>query len=197
MGREAFVQATYDGRSGEAKALLESQGVILRAPVSATIPRDGIERLAVEGEALIGQGPRGRFELVLGAVEAAKWKARLEKPLPTLAEKLGLKPGLAVWTAGDMSGPELAAALLGVERAAVGEASLLIVQAVDEAALSQVLETSAGSAAPIWVIHGKGKAATFGEAPVRALMRRRGFIDTRVSGVSDALSATRYAKRQT
>lgn len=195
MGREAFVQASYDGRSGEAKAVLESQGVILRAPLSLTIPRDGISGLAVEGETLIGQGPRGPFELVLGAAEAGKWKAALEKSLPTLADKLGLKPGMMVWTAGDVGGPELAAALADVGASGPEAASLLLVHAADEAGLTAALKASAGSAAPIWVIHGKGKATTFGEAPVRALMRGLGFIDTKVSAVSDSLSATRYARR--
>jgi len=195
MGREAVTTVTYDGRTEEAKVLLESQGVLLRAPFSLTLPREGISGLAVEGEALTGQGPRGPFELVLGAAEAEKWKAALEKPLPTLADKLGMKPGVTVWTAGDVGGPELAGALIGVERAAVEAAALLILHAADEQALNAALAASVGSAAPLWIIHGKGKAATFGEAPVRALMRARGFIDTKVSAVSDTLSATRYARR--
>lgn len=195
MGREAVTTATYDGRTDEAKVLLESQGVLLRAPFSLTIPREGITGLAVAGEALTGQGPRGPFELMLGAVEAGKWKAALEKPLPTLKDKLGLKPGVTVWTAGDVGGPELAAALTGVARTEVGTASLLVVHAADEEALNVALAASVGSVAPIWIIHGKGKAASFGEAPVRALMRERGFIDTKVSAVSDSLSATRYSRR--
>ena len=195
MGREAVTTATYDGRTDEAKALLESQGILLRAPFSLTIPRDGISGLNVEGETLTGQGPRGPFELMLGAAEAGKWKAALETPLPTLADKLGLKPGVTVWTAGDVDGPELAEALTGVERAAVEAAALLIIQAAEEDALNAALAASAGSAAPVWIIHGKGRAAAFGEGAVRALMRERGFIDTKVSAVSAALSATRYARR--
>jgi hypothetical protein len=83
-----------------------------------------------------------------------------------------------------------------VERVAVEGASLLIVQAADEGALKTALAASEGSTAPFWIVHGKGKAAAFGDnAPVRALMRGRGFIDTKVSAVSDALSATRYVRR--
>jgi hypothetical protein len=195
MGREAVTTATYDGRTDEAKALLESQGILLRTPFSLTIPRDGISGLAVEGEALTGQGPRGPFELALGVVEAGKWKAALEKPLPTLADKLGMKPGVTIWTAGNPGDPELTRALADAEQVKVGTASLLIVHAVDEAGLNAALEAAIGSRAPVWIIHGKGRAATFGEAPVRALMRGRGFIDTKVSAISDTLSATRYARR--
>jgi hypothetical protein len=195
MGREAFVQAAYDGRSSEAKALLESQGILLRAPFSLTLPRNGISGLVVEGDDLTGQGPRGRFVLGLGAVEAGKWKAALERPLPSLADKLGLTPGGAVWTAGDVGAVELASALTGMARTEPATASLLLVHAPDAAALVEALEVAAAATAPVWVIHGKGKGATFGEAPVRALMRERGFIDTKVSAVSDTLSATRYLRR--
>lgn len=195
MGREAMTTATYDGRTDEAKVLLESQGILLRAPFSMTLPRDGIGGLVVEGDILIGQGPRGPFELVLGAVEATKWKAALEKPLPSLADKLGLKPGVTVWTAGDVGGAELAGALKGVTRTSVDAAFLLMIHAVDKDALNTALAASAGSAAPVWVIHGKGRATAFGEASVRALMRERGFIDTKVSAVSEVLSATRYTRR--
>ena len=195
MGREAFVQATYDGRSGEAKAVLESQGIILRSPLSLTLPRDAIAGLKVEGDALVGLGPRGPFELFLGAAEAGRWKGSLEKPLPTLAEKLGLKPGVTIWTSGDLGAPELAEALAGVPRTTVEAASMIVIHAAEPNALAQALEASSGSLAPVWVIHGKGRTATFGESAVRALMRDSGFIDTKVSAVSDALSATRYARR--
>lgn len=194
MGREAVTTATYDGRTDEAKVLLESQGVLLRAPFSLTIPRDGISGLAVEGEALTGQGPRGPFELMLGAVEAGKWKAALEKPLPTLADKLGLKPGVTVWMAGDVGGPELAGALSGVARTEVGTASLLVVHAADEEDLNAALAASAGSAAPVWIIHGKGKAALFGDNAVRSAMRAEGWIDIKACAVSGTLSATRYKR---
>jgi hypothetical protein len=80
MGREAVTTATYDGRTDEAKVLLESQGILLRAPFSLTLPRDGISGLTVQGEALTGQGPRGPFELMLGAVEAGGGRRRWKNP---------------------------------------------------------------------------------------------------------------------
>ena len=47
---------------------------------------------------------------------------------------------------------------------------------------------------PIWIVHGKGPRAPFGEGPVRRLMREAGYRDTKVSAVSDDLSATRYSR---
>jgi len=194
MGREATTRIEYAGRSGDAKALLESEGLILRAPMTARIPRDAISDLAVEGEALTGVGPDGAFRLSLGATEAAKWKAALEKPLPTLAEKLGLKPGVTVWTSGDFDTPELTAALAGVSRADLADADLLLIRAESLGALMRGLDEGAASSAPVWIIHGKGKAAALGDNAVRQVLRDQGFVDVKASAVSAALSATRYVK---
>lgn len=195
MGREATIQAEYAGRAGQAKVLLESEGLILRAPLTARISRDGITDLAVEGEALTGLGPDGAFRLTLGAAEAAKWKAALEKPLPTLAEKLGLKPGVTVWLFGDFEAPELSVALAGTPRADLAVADLRLIRAESLGALMQGLDESATSSAPVWIIHGKGKAAALSDNAVRQVMREAGFIDTKACAVSGVLSATRYAKR--
>lgn len=195
MGREATTRIEYAGRGGDAKVLLESEGLIFRAPMTGRIPRAAISDLAVEGEVLTGRGPDGVFRLSLGATEAAKWKAALEKPLPSLEEKLGLKPGVTVWISGEFDTPELAAALAGVPRADVARADLLLIRAESLGALMRGLDDGAASSAPVWIIHGKGKAAALGDNAVRQVLRDRGFVDVKASAVSDALSATRYIKR--
>ena len=78
-----------------------------------TIARGSIRALAVDGGDLVGQAEQGPFRLGLGAGEALKWKAALEKPLPTLAKKMELSPGMAVWTFGTLDGPELESVLAG------------------------------------------------------------------------------------
>jgi len=45
------------------------------------------------------------------------------------------------------------------------------------------------------VVHGKGARSAFGETAVRRIMREAGYKDTKVSAVSDTLSATRYSRR--
>ena len=195
MGREAVIPAEYAGRSGAAKVLLEGEGLILRAPLAARIPRGEITDLAIDGDALTGMGPEGAFRLSLGATEAAKWKAALEKPLPTLAEKLGLRAGVAVWTSGDFDTTELAAALAGSARVDAGAADLRLIRAHSLGALMRGLDDSAASSAPVWVIHGKGRGVAFGDNAVRQVMRDLGHVDVKVSAVSADLSATRYVRR--
>lgn len=192
MGREAFVEASYAGRSGKVKALLEAEGVILRRPLGLTIARGSIRGLTVDGGDLVGQADQGPFRLSLGAGEALKWKAMLEKPLPTLAEKMGLSPGMAVWTFGTLDGPELEGALAGVIGVEPGEAA----QGVARVEGPEAMETVAAVApSPVWIVHGKGKAALFGDNAVRAAMRAGGWIDVKFCAVSETLSATRYRRR--
>ncbi|MFC5346126.1 hypothetical protein ACETK8_04420 [Brevundimonas staleyi] len=192
MGREAFVEASYAGRSGKAKALLEAEGIILRRPLGLTIARGSIRGLIVEGGDLVGQAEQGPFRLGLGAGEALKWKAALEKPLPTLAEKMGLSPGMAVWIFGTLDGAELEGALADVERVEPADA----VQGVARVEGPEAMEAVAAvTPSPVWIVHGKGKAAVFGDNAVRAAMRAEGWIDVKSCAVSETLSATRYRRR--
>lgn len=192
MGREAFVEASYAGRSGKARALLEAEGIILRRPLGLTIARGSIRALTVEGGDLVGQAEQGPFRLSLGAGEALKWKGLLERPLPTLAEKLGLASGLAVWTFGTLDGPELEGALAGI--ASVGPSGAA--QGIARVDGPEAMEAVAALApSPVWIVHGKGRAATFGDTAVRAAMRAEGWIDVKSCAVSEALSATRYRRR--
>ena len=192
MGREAFVDAAYAGRSGKVRALLEAEGIILRRPLGLTIARGSIRALTVDGGDLVGQADQGPFRLALGAGEALKWKAMLEKPLPTLAEKMGLSPGMAVWTFGTLDGPELEEALAGVQSAEPEAAAQGVARVEGPEAMEAV---AALAPSPVWIIHGKGKSAVFGDNAVRAAMRAEGWIDVKVSAVSETLSATRYRRR--
>ncbi len=192
MGREAFVEVSYAGRSGKAKALLEAEGIIVRRPVGMRIARGSIRALAVEGGDLIGQAEQGPFRLSLGAGEALKWKANLEKPLPTLAEKMGVKPGLAVWTFGVLDGPELTRALAGTVDAQPDAAGLGVARVSGPEAVEAV---QALAPSPVWIVQDKGKGAAFGDNAVRAAMRAGGWIDTKACAVSETLSATRYSRR--
>jgi hypothetical protein len=192
MGREAFVDAAYAGRSGKVRALLEAEGIILRRPLGLTIARGSIRALTVDGGDLVGQADQGPFRLALGAGEALKWKAMLEKPLPTLAEKMGLSPGMAVWTFGALDGRQLEEALAGVESVEPEAAAQGVARVEGPEAIEAV---AALAPSPVWIIHGKGKSAVFGDNAVRAAMRAEGWIDVKVSAVSETLSATRYRRR--
>lgn len=192
MGREAFVEVSYAGRSATAKALLEPEGIVIRRPIGLTIRRDAIRALAVQGGDLTGQGDQGPFRLSLGPGEALKWKSNLEAPLPTLAEKMGLKPGLMVWRFGDLDIPEIRGALSGTVDMVSDAATLGVARVVAAGDIDAVI---ASSPSPVWIVNDKGRDVAFGDAAIRSAMRRAGWIDTKSCAVSAGLSATRYRRR--
>jgi len=195
MGREVIAEASYAGRNGRVKVLLEGDVLIVRAPVGVRILRSDLTGARVEADRLIVGGPEGPLTVVLGAVEAARWLKALETPPPTLAAKLGLDAKARLWTWGELNDPALAEAIKGMIPASASEATLGLVRAASETALVEALEAFGDSHAPVWVIHGKGKDV-FGDNSVRTAMRERGWIDTKSCAVSTTLSATRYSQRK-
>ena len=97
MGREARCAVSHDGQQAEAKALLETDELIVRSPFRLTVPRAGDPAAtAAEGDLLtVRLRRRARSSFELGEREAAKWAADIANP-KTLADKLGVKPGQRV-----------------------------------------------------------------------------------------------------
>src|SRR4051794_41905680 len=92
MGREARCAVRHDGQEAEARALLETDELIVRSPFRLTVPRAGIRSATVAGGALEVVYDGGAMTLRLGEREAAKWAADIAHP-KTLADKLGGKGG--------------------------------------------------------------------------------------------------------
>ena len=88
----------------------------------------------------------------------------------------------------------LAEALAGHVATADDEARLSLALVTNETVLAEALR-SASSGKPIWIVHGKGRHAAFGDAAIRQFMRGAGWMDNKVAAVSDRLTATRYARR--
>lgn len=195
MGREITIRVRYGDREGQTKVLLEGDVLVLRKPVAARIPRPELRDPVVEGDALTMTGPEGSLTLHLGAEQAAKWLKAIQTPPPSLAHKLGVRPGLPVWTCGTFDAPELAGALIETATSPVEAAALGLVRAGSADDLLAALAAAGREPPPLWIIHGKG-AGAFNDAAVRTLMRERGWIDSKSCAVSGDLSATRYGLRQ-
>ncbi|TWB63357.1 hypothetical protein [Nitrospirillum viridazoti] len=202
MGLEAVCHATWAGGAGErgageVKALLESRELILRGEVRRTVPVAAITAVTVEGDDLVLSTPDGPLILTLGADAATRWARKLTTPPPSLAQKLGVGPATPVLVIGTVDDPALAEALAGAVATTPAEACLALAVVRNAADLERAVAAHAAlpPSAALWLIHGKGPKATFGEAPVRAWMRATGFMDTKISAVSATLSATRYSIR--
>jgi hypothetical protein len=197
MGRKALCACRCGAQAGEVKAVLETEEVILRGAVKRRIPIAAITDIRVVAESLHLVAGGEAVVLELGAVEATRWAKKLTTPPPPLRQKLGVGPDRLAYVVGKIAGTPLAEALAGACAAIPAGARVMVAVVRDEAELKRALATHAAlpAGATIWVVYGKGRKAAFGENAVRAEMRGNGFIDTKVSGVSGELSATRYIRR--
>jgi hypothetical protein len=192
MGREAEGQAVWRGASGAVKALLESDGIILRGEIRARLPRDGLMGWRVEGDDLCLQSGGEPLVLTLGAKEAAAWVKALEKPLPSLVAKLGVSPLARAWVIGGPAPEEIAVAVAGADVPGPDGAALIVAVLTGPGDLAAALVAGQAHGLRVWCVHGKGKAAAVGDAAVRAVFRGAGWMDIKACAVSEAFTATLY-----
>ena len=196
MGREAETFAHWQGQHAEVRALLESNEVILRGGIRDRVPQAAITGMSVDSDDLRLLTERGPLVLELGAAEAARWLAALQKPVPALAQKLGLGSGCLAYVTGSREDAVLEAALQGCTTPTLAEAGVLVVVlgGPGDLAAAYALAQSAPQRM-IWCVYPKGRASAVTDATVRAYFRDRGYIDSKACAVSDVLTATRYGLR--
>ncbi|KAF0115994.1 MAG: hypothetical protein FD150_690 [Rhodobacteraceae bacterium] len=192
MGREAEGHAIWRGTSGTVKALLESDGIILRGEVRAKLCRDGLMNWRVDGEDLVLQAEGEPLVLTLGAGEAAAWVRALDKPLPSLAAKLGVSAEAKAWVIGGPPPEEIAVALAGAQSPGAEGASVIVAVLTGPVDLKAALAAGQAQGLRVWCVHGKGKGAAVTDATVRAAFRAAGWMDIKSSAVSEGFTATLY-----
>jgi hypothetical protein len=192
MGREAEGHARFRGVDGAVKALLESDGIILRGDIRAKLLRGGLMGWRVDGEDLCLLSDGEPLVLTLGATEAAAWVKALEKPLPSLAAKLGVSTAARAWVIGGPAPEEIAVAVSGCEAAGPEGAALIVAVLSGPGDLATALAAGQAYGLRVWCVHGKGKAAAVPDAAVRAAFRGAGWMDIKSSAVSEGWSATLY-----
>jgi hypothetical protein len=192
MGREAEGHAVWRGVSGAVKAYLESDGITLRGEVRGKLPRAGLMGWRVEGEDLCLRSDGEPLVLTLGAREAAAWVKALEKPLPSLAAKLGVSAGARVWVIGGPAPEEIAVAVAGADVPGPEGAALIVAVLTGPGDLAAALAAGRKTGLRVWCVHGKGKGAAVPDARVREAFRGAGWMDIKTSAVSEGFSATLY-----
>ncbi len=195
MGREAQTLVRLGSDEIEAQAMLETSELILRGGRKARWPLNVLSEVSVDGDWLAFTSPDGPVALRLGARDAASWARKMTTPPPSLADKLGLKPGARVQVIGEIEDPALEAAVAG-HLALAAEATLSLAVVESQAALNAALSAHAAlpADAHIWIANVKGPKSPFGENAVRTAMRAAGYMDNKTAAVSDRLAATRYAR---
>jgi hypothetical protein len=181
MGREVRCLVRSGGDEAEAKALLETDEVIVRSPFRLKVPRSDITGTAVDGDRLtIDHAGGPPLVLELGAKEAARWAHDIANP-KTLADKLGVKPGQRVRLIGDAD-PELVGAGVAADG---GEPDVVFLQVDEESDLARIAELRAQIVpdGAIWVIRPKGRA-DLTDAMVLGAGRDAGMYDVKTARVS-------------
>jgi hypothetical protein len=196
MGLEANCRCRWNGVSGEVKALLEVHELILRGEIKRRFPLADLSDLRTIGDELHFKNTAGEFAVELGADRARRWAEKIAIPPPSLAKKLGVAPTSKIMLIGPIDDIALQEALKDGITAQKEEARLSLAVVHDEPTLIRALgvHQSLAAGAPIWIVHKKGQKTSFGEGQIRTFMRGAGYRDSKVSAVSDTLSATRYTR---
>ncbi|MFN4204162.1 MAG: hypothetical protein ACK4GM_14010 [Tabrizicola sp.] len=192
MGREAEAHAVWRGASGAVKAFLERDGIILRGEVRGRLPRVGLADWRVEGDDLCLRSDGEPLVLALGAKEAAAWVKALEKPLPSLAQKLGVSASARAWVVGGAAPEEVAVAVAGADTPGPEGAAMIVAMLTGPGDLEAALAAGRRTGLRVWCLHGKGRGAAVPDARVREMFRAAGWIDIKSSAVSDGFTATLY-----
>jgi hypothetical protein len=192
MGREAEGHAVWNGDSGAVRAYLESDGIALRGEVRAKLRRDLLSDWRVEGDDLCLRADGAALVLTLGAKEAAAWVRALDKPMPSLAAKLGVSREARAWMIGGPTPEEIAVAVAGAALPGPDGAALIVAVLTGPGDLAAALAAGQASGLRVWCVHGKGKGAAVGDAAVRGAFRAVGWMDIKTSAVSEAFTATLY-----
>lgn len=190
MGREALVRAEVGRESGEVKAVLEAQELILRGDIRRRFLKAMMSDMRVDGAVLRFSCNGETVALNLGTKVAEAWARAIATPPPSLRAKLGLDRGAKALLVGVCDDPALADALDGMLVDDPHEAAMAIarIDAREELAKAQ----AAAATLPLWAVYPKGRAIPFGDAAIRAALREAGWRDTKSCAVSDRLTATRY-----
>jgi hypothetical protein len=191
MGQELNCRMHYQGRTLAGKAHLERDHILFRGAERLKIAVLELRSVTTEGGLLHLDFPGGPVSFDLGAA-AEKWAHQILHP-PSRADKLGVKPGLAVRLAGEFDAGFLDD-LRGVEIAArKTKADLIFLAAPNRHALARIPQLTAAlkPAGALWVVYPKG-VQVIREIEVLDAGRAAGLKDTKVASFSTTHTALRF-----
>lgn len=200
MGREALIDYICSKERAQVRAHLDSFSLQLSGAKKLTVPLRDVRSAVVDGEALKIVAKGARFSLMLGAKDAASWARKILNP-PTLADKLGVKPGVAVVLVGervaeiDEAAPAAKRiATLATAKAALGANDIAIVTLAPTAAEKDIAAAAKllGAKTALWLVYRKGTKPNGDD--IIACARKAGLKDTKVARVSETHAGLRFIR---
>ncbi len=168
---------------------LETSEIIYRSDaLRLKISLKDIRSATAEGGSLIiaWSGAQAVFEI---GPKAPKWVDKILNP-PSLATKLGIKPGLKISIRGDLGSAFKPAPL-------VPGSDIILFHAATLEDLEEVpkLITSLAPKGALWIIYPKGRK-DIRESDVRSAALGAGLVDIKVAAFDKTLTATKWVRRK-
>ncbi len=188
MGQECECKLRLGDRTFAGRAQLETDFLLFRGGERLKVPLKDLTRVEANDGFLTLQFPGGPATLELGA-QAEKWAKKILHP-PTLLEKLGVKPGLAIALEGEFD----QGFQTQIGQRAKANADLLFYAAAKTSDLAAIplLKAKLKSGGALWIVYPKGVSAIH-ETEVIAAGRAAGLKDTKVARFSDTHTALRFS----
>ena len=197
MGRELVCNIRIGGKTTSAKALLETNEIVVRGDLRLKIPLATLKSVSARDGELHLKWPEGSAVLELGE-QAEKWAHRILHPKST-ADKLGIKPGLII-SALSMPDGSLATSLRAEAKKfsdsrPLKDSDLIFVGAETLAGLTRVarLVDSLATAGALWIVYPKGKRE-IKEQHVLDAGRKAGLVDVKVVSFSATHTALKFVR---
>ena len=193
MGSEVVTRIEIGRESAEAKALLETEEIIVRGALKARIPFSETRDVAADGGVLRLRWGDRDVRIHVGK-DAAKWAERIRNP-KSILDKLGVKAGQRISVIGSVHDgflAELEKRGIDVSRRLRRENDIVFFAATKREDLARLddLRRALLPAGAVWVIRPKGTPA-INDNDVMAAAKSAGLVDVKVA----RFSATHTAEK--
>jgi hypothetical protein len=197
MGSEATCQCEWASEKGQCKVLIEPPDLILRGSIRRRVPLSSLNNITAHGDQLVFHVGEDKVSLALGQDLAQSWAKKIVTPPPTLDAKLGITAATHLLLIGKLEGEELQSAISQAASTEGAKTDLILAGVRTAEDLNYALDQYAAlsNKPPIWIIYAKGPRKPIVETEIRDVLRREGFMDTKVTSVSATLTALRFIKR--
>src|SRR5271165_3732922 len=197
MGRELVCNIRTGGKTTAAKALLETNEIIVRGELRLKIALASLKSVSTRDGELHLKWPEGSAVLELGE-HAEKWAHKILHPKST-AEKLGIKSGLTVSMIGNFENRFITDLKNMAESFSdskpIQDSDLIFCAAEREAELGRAtkLAASLSSAGALWIVYPKGRQEIT-ERQVLEAGKIAGLVDVKVVRFSATHTALKFVR---
>jgi hypothetical protein len=195
MGRELVCKVRLGGKTSGGKALLETNEIVFRGDMRLKIPLASLKSVTSRDGELHLKWADGAVVFELGD-HAERWAHKILHP-KTVAEKLGIKPGMVI-SAVALGDADFLKDLRGRAKSfsdskPLSHSDLIFVGAEKAADLARAGKAapSLSSAGALWIVYPKGKQDVK-EQQVLDAGRQAGLVDVKVVSFSATHTALKF-----